>query len=80
MWSTAPGLAVPIVAVNRVSGAYFVFVAEAAQGGTVARQRPVQVGEIIGDEYVVRGGLKAGDRVITSGIQKIGDGAPVTQS
>ncbi len=80
VWSTAPGLAVPIVAVNRVSGAYFVFVAEAAQGGTVARQRPVQVGEIIGDEYVVRGGLKAGDRVITSGIQKIGDGAPVTQS
>jgi RND family efflux transporter MFP subunit len=77
VWSHAPGLAVPIVAVNRVSGAYFVFVAEKQDKGLVARQRPVQVGEVVGNEYVIRSGLKAGDQVIVSGIQKIGDGAPV---
>jgi RND family efflux transporter MFP subunit len=77
VWSTDEGLAVPIVAVNRVSGAYFCFVAEPMENGFVARQKPIQVGQVIGDAYVIREGLKAGDRVIVSGIQKLGDGAPV---
>ena len=47
------------------------------QGGLVARQRPIEVGELVGNDYVVRSGLKAGDRIITSGIQKLGNGAPV---
>jgi len=38
---------------------------------------PLQVGELLGNDYVVKGGIKAGDRLIVSGIQKIGDGAPV---
>jgi RND family efflux transporter MFP subunit len=77
VWSTDLVLVVPVVAVNRVSGTYFCFVAEAAENGFVARQRPVQVGEVFGDNYVVRSGLESGDRVIVSGIQKIGDGMPV---
>ena len=32
---------------------------------------------MIGNDYVVRSGLKAGETLIVSGIQKIGDGAPV---
>jgi multidrug efflux pump subunit AcrA (membrane-fusion protein) len=43
----------------------------------VARQRPIAVGEIRENEYIVTSGLKAGDKLIVSGIQKIGDGAPV---
>ena len=77
VWRQVPGLTVPITAVTRISGQYFCFVAEQGPNGLVARQRPVQVGELIGNDYVVTGGLKAGDRVITAGIQKIGDGAPV---
>jgi RND family efflux transporter MFP subunit len=77
VWRQAPGLTVPITAVTRISGQYFCFVAEQGPNGLVARQRPMQVGELIGNDYVVTGGLKAGDRVITAGIQKIGDGAPV---
>ena len=77
VWSTTPGLTVPVVAVSRISGQYFCFVAEDAGGKLVARQRPVQVGDVLGDDYIVSGGLKAGDRVIVSGIQKLADGAPV---
>lgn len=77
IWSNDPTLTVPIVAVNRISGQYFVFVAESGPKGTVARQKPVTVGEVVGDDYVVQEGLKAGERVIVSNIQKIGDGAPV---
>jgi RND family efflux transporter MFP subunit len=77
VWSTASGLTIPLTAVTRVSGLYFCFVAEQAGEGLVARQRPIEVGEMLGNEYVLRNGLKAGDRVITSGIQKLADGAPV---
>lgn len=78
VWRAEPGVTVPVTAVTRVSGQHFCFVAEPGQqGGFVARQRPVVVGEVLGNDYVVRSGLKAGDRLIVSGIQKIGDGAPV---
>jgi RND family efflux transporter MFP subunit len=78
VWRSVQGLRVPITAVVRISGQYFCFVAEpGAQGALVAKQRPIEVGQLIGNDYVVRGGLKAGETLIVSGIQKIGDGAPV---
>lgn len=77
IWSHDPGLSVPVVAVNRIAGQHFVFVAEPAAQGFVARQKPVTLGAVVGDDYIVRGGLKAGERVIVSNIQKIGDGVPV---
>ncbi len=80
IWTDAPVLTVPIVAVNRLAGQFFVFVAEGGQQGTVARQKPVTLGNVVGDDYIVQGGLRAGERVIVSNIQKIGDGAPVKPS
>ena len=56
------------------------FVAEPANGGFVARQRPIGVGPLVGNDYVVESGLKAGDRLIVGGTQRIGDGAPVTEA
>jgi multidrug efflux pump subunit AcrA (membrane-fusion protein) len=78
VWRNEPAVTVPVTAVQRISGRYFCFVAEPGEGGAlVAKQRPIEVGELVGNDYVVRSGVKAGDRVITSGIQKIGNGAPV---
>ena len=77
IWRSMPGLLIPVTAVTRVNGQYFCFVAEPAGEGFVARQHPVQVGEVQGNNYVVKGGLKAGDRLIVSGIQKVAEGAPV---
>lgn len=77
VWSTEPGLTVPVLAAQRISNQYFVFVAEDGDGGLVARQRPVTLGPVVGDAYVVLGGLSAGDRLILAGTQKIGDGARV---
>ena len=77
IWRTVPGLLIPVTAVSRVNGQYFCFVAESSGQGLVAHQRPVQVGDLQGNDYVVKGGLKAGDQLIVSGIQKIADGAPV---
>jgi RND family efflux transporter MFP subunit len=77
IWSNEAALTVPVLAVNRLVGQHFVFVAEPAEQGFVARQTPVVLGDVIGDEYIVRSGVQAGQRVIVSNLQKIGDGAPV---
>jgi RND family efflux transporter MFP subunit len=80
IWSNEPRLTVPVVAISRISGQYFVFVAEKTQEGDAARQTPVTVAEVIGEDYVITSGLAAGDRVIVSNVQKLGDGAPVKVS
>jgi RND family efflux transporter MFP subunit len=85
VWKTSEGLVVPVTAVVRVNGQFFAFVAEAAppgQGGgngaqLVARQRAIKVGTIVGNDYPVLDGIKSGDRVVTSGAQKLADGAPI---
>jgi RND family efflux transporter MFP subunit len=77
IWKAEPGLLIPVTGVSRVSGQYFVFVAEAQGNGTVARQRPVRLGSIVGNDYVVLNGIKAGDPLIVSGTQNLADGAPV---
>lgn len=77
VWSETPGLTVPVTAVIRINAQYFAFVAEKADQGMVAKQKPVQLGEIIGNDYVVRGGLQPGEQLIVGGLQKIRDGAPV---
>jgi len=76
-WSTHPGVTVPVIAVSRVSGQWFAFVAEQQDGKTVAHQRPLQLGEINGNDYTVLSGLNAGDQVIVSGVQNLTDGVPV---
>jgi RND family efflux transporter MFP subunit len=80
VWSTHDGVAIPALAVQRLNGQTFVFVAEAGDGGRlVARLRPVTLGELSGTTYVVAAGLKAGDRVVVSGTQKIQDGVPLVE-
>ncbi|MFN7142297.1 MAG: efflux RND transporter periplasmic adaptor subunit, partial [Myxococcota bacterium] len=39
--------------------------------------RPVEVGDAIGDTWIVKSGLSPGDRVIVDGLQKARPGAPV---
>lgn len=77
VWRESAGLTVPVVAVSRINGRYFAFVVEKGAQGTTAKQRPIDVGAMVGNDYVVLKGLTAGEQLIVSGIQKIGDGAPV---
>ena len=77
VWSTAPVPAVPVLAVTRIGGQSFVYVATPAEQGTVAKQRAVTLGDTVGNDYAVNGGLKPGEKVIISGTQFLIDGAPV---
>ena len=70
---------VPQRAVLEGPAGKFVYVAVLGdKGGDKADMRPIDAGEWSGDAWVVRAGLKAGDRVITDGVMKIGPGAPVS--
>jgi RND family efflux transporter MFP subunit len=77
VWKTTQSLVVPVVAALRLSGQFFVFAVETKDGKTVARQRPVKLGAIVGDDYLVVDGLKANEQIVVSGVQKLGDGAPI---
>src|SRR5579871_3155653 len=78
VWGTHENPEVPILAVSRLAGQYFAFVAEPqANGSFLAKQRPLTIGETVGNNYEVREGIKSGDKVIVSGTQFLMDGMPV---
>jgi RND family efflux transporter MFP subunit len=77
VWSTTPTSTVPVLAVTRIGGQSFVYVATQADKGFVAKQRAVTLGDTIGNDYAVNGGLNPGEKVIISGTQFLIDGAPV---
>jgi RND family efflux transporter MFP subunit len=76
-WNTAQKPTVPVLAVTRIGGQTFVYVAAAKGDGFVAHQVSVTLGEPIGNLYPVQAGLNTGDRVILSGIQFLQEGVPV---
>ena len=77
VWSSDPALTIPALAVTRVNGQYFLYVAEEQDSKLVARQRLVRLGPLVGNEYIVLDGLQPGDRVVTAGVQRLGDGLPI---
>ncbi|HEV3205770.1 MAG TPA: efflux RND transporter periplasmic adaptor subunit [Terriglobales bacterium] len=77
IWGTQDRTVVPVLAVSRIGGQFFAFVAEQQDGKTVAHQKPLRVGEMTGNNYVVLEGIKPGDKIIVSGTQFLIDGAPV---
>jgi multidrug efflux pump subunit AcrA (membrane-fusion protein) len=76
-WNTAPALTIPVLTVSLVGGQSFVFLATPQGSGFVAHQVPVTLGETVGNFYPVLSGLKPGDKVITSGLQFLQEGASV---
>jgi RND family efflux transporter MFP subunit len=77
VWSERKLPTVPVTAVSRLSGKIFAFVVEGEGQKQVARQRVIEVGDVVGNDYVVLSGIQPGDRIIVSGVQMLVDGAPV---
>jgi RND family efflux transporter MFP subunit len=76
-WSTAQTATVPVLAVTRIGGQSFVYVAAPRGPGYSAHQVLVTLGEPVGNLYPVLAGLRTGDKVILSGIQFLQEGVPV---
>jgi membrane fusion protein, multidrug efflux system len=67
-------LLVPQRAVTDMQGRYLIAVVGADNKVTI---RPVTAGERLGEQWVISGNVKAGDRVVAEGIQKVRDGVVV---
>ena len=78
-WGVHEGPVIPVLALQRINGQFFAFVAVNDSKGSVARQRLVKVGDTTGNDFVVLDGLKAGEHIIVSGTQFLQDGMPVTE-
>jgi RND family efflux transporter MFP subunit len=78
IWKEESRPLIPVTAVSRMAGQTFAFVAESQANGSVARQRTVRLGDIVGGSYVVLDGIRPGEQVITTGVQMLADGMAVT--
>ncbi len=67
-------LLVPQRAVSELQGGYQVAVVDAQNKVNI---RTVQVGDRVGNQWVIAEGLKPGERVVAEGIQKVRPGMPV---
>ena len=76
-WNTKPAPTVPVLAVTRIGGQPFVYIAQPKGDGFTAHQVAVTLGDTIGNAYPVVSGLSLGQKVITSGLQFLQEGAPV---
>ena len=93
IWSESTGVLVPTTAITRLGGQTFVYVADAGTAEElpppaalppgmpapeqVARLRPVQLGELQGNNYEVLSGLAQGEIIVVSGILNLQDGTPI---
>lgn len=67
-------LLVPQRAVTDMQGRYLIAVVDAENKVSI---RPVSAGERVGQEWVIAGNVKPGDRVVAEGIQKVREGMVV---
>jgi RND family efflux transporter MFP subunit len=78
VWGMSAKPIVPVLAVTRLGGQAFVFLAQDAGGGHfVAHQQAISLGDTVGNNYAVLAGLNNGDKVIVSGTQFLMDKMPV---
>ena len=67
-------LLVPQKAVTDMQGTYLVAVVDSDNKVSI---RPVTAGERFGENWIITGNIKAGDRIVSEGIQKVRDGITV---
>jgi RND family efflux transporter MFP subunit len=80
VWEDRPSLTIPTTAIKRIGGQAFVFVVNESEGQQVATQTPVTLGSITGQNFVVQEGLQGGETIVTEGVVKLVDGAPVVDA
>lgn len=80
IYGVRQALQVPALAVTRQSGQTFVFAMVEKDGKTIVTRKPVTLGALGAQSYVVEAGLIAGDRIAVSSLQALRDGAAVVPS
>lgn len=82
VWETSPGVLIPTNAVSSLGGQKFVFIAQPgdSESSLMAKQTPITVGGIQGQEFQVISGVRPGDRIITSRILDLRNNTPISEA
>ncbi|MBL0055666.1 MAG: efflux RND transporter periplasmic adaptor subunit [Chitinophagaceae bacterium] len=74
-YSAPNAVVIPVNAVqNDESGKYVFVMQKLSNGKTVAKKKNVVIGEVYGNQVEIKGGLQAGEQLITEGYQNIYEG------
>jgi multidrug efflux pump subunit AcrA (membrane-fusion protein) len=83
IWSSRSGVLVPTSAISRLGGQDFIFVAEKSdvngKSQLIANQKAIKLGKITGNKQEVLEGLASKDRIVTSGILQLRNGAAIEE-
>lgn len=77
-YQVANTIVVPMRTIQTDQSGKYVYVLEQEKGKTVAVKKPVEVGQVYGEQIEVKSGLAAGDQLITQGYQGLYEGQLVT--
>jgi RND family efflux transporter MFP subunit len=71
-------MVIPVATIQTDEKGKFVYVLDTQNGKTVAKKKPVVVGELYEDKIEIRQGLQANDQLITQGFQGLYEGQLIT--
>ena len=77
-YTSSNTIVIPVNTLQTDEQGKYVYVMADEKGKKIARKKPVQVGEIYGDQIEVKSGLSEGEQLITEGFQSVYDGQPIT--
>ncbi|RFS23885.1 efflux RND transporter periplasmic adaptor subunit [Chitinophaga silvatica] len=66
-------IVIPVSVIQYTSGKPYVLVAQQDKGKMVAQRKTIEMGRTYNDKAEIRGGLQAGDQIITAGFQGLND-------
>ena len=77
-YTASNAVTVPVNTVQTDQNGKYVYLMVTENGKTIARKKPVIVGELNSDQIEIKTGLSAGDKLISEGYQGVYDGQVVT--
>ncbi|MBP6432303.1 MAG: efflux RND transporter periplasmic adaptor subunit [Ferruginibacter sp.] len=79
-YSVANTVVIPVNMVQTDEAGKYVFImVKSSNGKATAHKVPVVIGEVYGDNVEIKGGLKAGDELITEGYQSLYEGQAISK-
>lgn len=80
-YAAASAIVIPVnVIQSDETGKYVFVISKSSNGKTIAHRVTVAIGEVYGEQVEIKGGLKAGDQLVTEGFQNLYEGQSVTTS
>ncbi|MCC7527553.1 MAG: efflux RND transporter periplasmic adaptor subunit [Candidatus Melainabacteria bacterium] len=75
--SQRQGISIPTEALSFIAGRAFAYVVGGQAATPVAEQRALKIASLEGNRAVLNSGIKAGEKVVVSGVQNLREGSPL---